>query len=77
MNMDIRPLRTEADYDWALSEIEPYFVSPPLFGTPAAERFDVLTAFIESYEAHYRPIEPSGPVSVIRVQMELSGYSCR
>ena len=25
MRMDIRPLRTEADYDWALSEIEEYF----------------------------------------------------
>ena len=61
-NMDIRSLRTETDYDWALSEIEPYFVSSPLFGTPAAERFDVLAAFIESYEAHHWLIEPSDPV---------------
>jgi HTH-type transcriptional regulator / antitoxin HigA len=75
MNMDIRPLRTEADYDWALSEIEPYFVSPPPLGTPAAERFDVLAALIESYEAHHWPIEPSDPVSAIRARMELSGYS--
>jgi HTH-type transcriptional regulator/antitoxin HigA len=56
MNVDTRPLRTEADYDWALSEIEPYFVSPPPLGTPAAGRFDVLAALIESYEAHHWPI---------------------
>jgi len=56
MNSDIRPLKTEADYDWALSEIEPYFISPPPFGTPAAGRFDVLAAFIGSYEAHDWPI---------------------
>jgi HTH-type transcriptional regulator/antitoxin HigA len=75
MDMDIRPLRTEADYDWALAEIEPYFVDPPVLGTPAAERFDVLAALIESYEAHHWPIEPPDPVDAIRARMELSGYS--
>jgi HTH-type transcriptional regulator/antitoxin HigA len=75
MDMDIRPLRTEADYDWALAEIAPYFVSPPQLGTPAAARFDVLAALIESYEAHHWAIEPPDPVTAIRARMELSGYS--
>jgi antitoxin component HigA of HigAB toxin-antitoxin module len=26
MRVDIRPLRTDADYDWALAEIEAYFL---------------------------------------------------
>ena len=75
MDMDIRPLRTETDYDWALSQIEPYFISPPPLGTLAAARFDVLAALIESYETHHWPIDPPDPVSAIRVRMELSGYS--
>ena len=75
MDMDIRPLRTEADYDWALAEIEPYFIDPPPYGTPAAARFDVLAALIESYEAHHWPIEPPDPVAAIQARMELSGYS--
>ena len=32
-NKDIRPIRTEADYDWALKEIEPYFAREPKRGT--------------------------------------------
>ncbi len=48
---DIRALRTEADYDWALADIEQYFVKEPEPGTPAAERFDVLAALIRAYEA--------------------------
>lgn len=27
--MDIRPIRTEGDYDWALAEIAPYFDDIP------------------------------------------------
>jgi HTH-type transcriptional regulator/antitoxin HigA len=75
MNMDIRPLRTEVDYDWALGEIEPYFIEPPALDTPEAQRFDVLAALIESYEAHHWPIEAPDPVSAIRARMDLSGYS--
>jgi HTH-type transcriptional regulator/antitoxin HigA len=75
MDMDIRPLKTEADYDWALSEIEPYVTDPPPLDTPAAARFDVLAALIESYEARHWPIEPPDPVAAIRTRMDLSGYS--
>ena len=33
MDMDIRPLRTEADYDWALAQIALYFAHQPPSGT--------------------------------------------
>ena len=51
--MNIRPVKTEADYDWALSEIAGYFTTPPSPGTAKAERFDVLAVSIEFYEAHH------------------------
>lgn len=75
MDMDIRPLRTEADYDWALSEIDAYFTTPPIPDTAEAERFDVLAALIEYYEAHHWPIDPPDPVDAIRARMEMSDYS--
>jgi HTH-type transcriptional regulator/antitoxin HigA len=73
MMTGIRAIRTEADYDWALSEIEPYFEDEPVPGTPEAERFDILAALIEVYEAKHWPIEAADPVETIRRTMELTG----
>lgn len=75
MDMDIRPLRSEADYDWALAEIEAYFDQPPALGTQDAERFDVLAALIENYEAKHWSIEAPDPVAAIRARMEQAGYT--
>ena len=71
----IRPIRTEADYDWALAEIEAYFLAEPRRGTPEADRFDVLAALIEVYESKHWPIDPPDPVEAIGYRMDLSGYS--
>jgi HTH-type transcriptional regulator/antitoxin HigA len=73
--MNIRPIRTEADYDWALREIEPYFEREPEKGTPDADRFDVLAALIESYESHNHRIEPAPPIEVVRLYMEQNGLT--
>jgi HTH-type transcriptional regulator/antitoxin HigA len=67
--MDIRPIKTEADYDWALAEIEKYFDHEPAPGTKAAARFDVLAALIEAYEARVWPIEAPDPIDAIRETM--------
>src|SRR5436305_33110 len=40
--MEIRPIRTEADYDAALQEIEQDFENELAPGTPEADRFDFL-----------------------------------
>ncbi len=54
----IYPLRSEADYDAALEEIERYFDNEPKAGTPEADRFDVLAAAIEDYERKRWRIDP-------------------
>jgi len=54
---DIRPLKTEADYDWALAEIERYFDQLPEPGTAEAARFDMLTELVNAYEARHWPID--------------------
>jgi HTH-type transcriptional regulator/antitoxin HigA len=71
----IRPLRTESDYDWALAEIAAYFEDLPEKGTPDADRFDLLSALIESYEARHWAIEPADPVEAIRYRMEIGGFT--
>lgn len=73
--MDVRPLRTEADYNWALKEIEQYFEREPKRASPEADRFDVLAALIEGYEAKHWPIEAPDPVDAIRLRMEQLGYT--
>lgn len=70
MMMDIRPIRTDADYDWAVQEIEQYFDNEPAPMTPEAERFDVLTALINAYDSVHHPIAASDPIEVIRLYME-------
>lgn len=68
--MDIKPIRTEADYDWALSEISPYFDAVPEPGTAEADRFDILADLIAAYEAKHHPMEPLNPVDMIAAYME-------
>ena len=73
--MDIRPIQTEADYDWALAEIEQYFHCEPVRGTLEAARFDVLSALIGAYEDKRWPLEVPTAVEGIRAAMELLGKS--
>ncbi|CAD5246262.1 HTH-type transcriptional regulator/antitoxin HigA [Bosea sp. 62] len=71
MQMDIRAIRTEADYAWAVDEIARYFDDQPTPGTPEAARFDVLADLLKVYEDRHHPIEAPDPVEMIKQWMEL------
>ncbi len=73
--MDIRPIRTAEDYEWALAEISPYFDDQPEPGTPEADRFDVLADLIEAYEDRHYPIEPAEPIDLLQSHMAATGRS--
>ena len=73
--MNVRPIKTEADYDWALAEIEHYFDAEPEPGTPESQRFDVLASLIEHYEGRAWPIDLPDPVEAIRCRMEQDGLT--
>ncbi len=75
--MDIRPIRSEADYRWALAEIEQYFDKEPPHGSPEADRFEILGDLIEAYEARHWAIEHADPVELIRYRMELGGFQVK
>jgi len=69
----VTPIRNERDYGRALKDIAVYFEHEPRRGSAEADRFDVLAALIESYEAKRWPIDPPDAVEAIRFRMEQSG----
>ncbi len=71
--MEIKPIRNEQDYDWALKEVEQYFETEPALASPEADRFEVLATLIEAYEAKHWPIDGADPVDLIRHIMEAKG----
>lgn len=71
--MDVRPIRTKEDYEWALAEIAPYFDNQPELGTPEADRFDVLADLIEAYEDRLYPMPEADPVDFLRAHIESTG----
>ncbi|MCP4410218.1 MAG: transcriptional regulator, partial [Gammaproteobacteria bacterium] len=58
--MNIRPIKTEADYDNALTAIEELWDAEE--GTPDGDWLDVLVILVEAYEAKHHPIDPPDPV---------------
>jgi HTH-type transcriptional regulator/antitoxin HigA len=73
--MEIKPIRTEADYDEALQEIEVLFDVEP--DTPEADRLDVLVALVEAYEARHHAIPAPDPIEAIEHEMERQGLAPR
>lgn len=69
--MELRAIRTDADLDWALAEIEPYFDAPPEPGTAEADRFDILTDLIDAFENREYPIEALDPIETLKVFMDI------
>jgi HTH-type transcriptional regulator/antitoxin HigA len=54
--MDIRPIRTKADYKAALKEISALMATDPDLGTPEGDRLDIVTTLVQAYEAKHVPI---------------------
>lgn len=75
--MDIRPIKTEADYQWALAEVERYFNNQPEPGTPEGDRFEVLADLVEAYENRHWPIDASTPLEALQEFMAMRGFTQR
>jgi HTH-type transcriptional regulator/antitoxin HigA len=72
--MDVRPIKTEADYQWALAEVEHYFEHQPEPGTPDGDRFEVLADLVEAYENRNWPIEAPTPIEALRAFMQMRNF---
>ncbi|NCO32551.1 MAG: transcriptional regulator [Armatimonadetes bacterium CG2_30_59_28] len=73
--MDIKPVRTEADYEAALEEIERLLAARP--GTPEGDRLEILATLVEAYEDRHYAIPLPDPVEAIIYHLESRGLSRR
>ena len=73
--MDIRPIRTEEDYQATLREVSAFFDDEPEPGSPEGDRFEVLLTLLEAYEAKHFPIDLPDPVEAIQFRMEQGGLT--
>jgi len=73
--VEIRPIKTEADYQAALQEIERLFDAAP--DTPEGDRLEVLTTLVEAYEDKHYNIPLPDPIEAILYYMESRGLSRR
>lgn len=73
--VNIRPLRTDADYEAALDEINLLADAEP--GTEAFDRLDILATLVEAYEAKTCPIGPPDPIDAVLFAMERLNLSAQ
>ena len=66
--MDIRPVKTEADYEAALQEIERLMDAE--LDTPEGDRLDILVTLVEAYEAQHYPMAGPDPIAAILHRIE-------
>jgi HTH-type transcriptional regulator / antitoxin HigA len=73
--MDVKPIKTDADYRAALKEIESLMMAAP--DTPEGEKLDVLVTLVEAYEKKHYPLELPDPVEAIKFEMEQKGLAVK
>ena len=71
--MDIKPIKTEKEYEAALKEIERLFHADP--GTPDADRLEVIGTLVEAYEDEHYAIPLPDPIEAINYYMEARGLT--
>ena len=71
--MDIRPIKTDADYRAALNDIENLMMAEP--DTVEGEKLDILVTLVEAYEAKHFPMDLPDPVEAIKFEMERKGLT--
>jgi HTH-type transcriptional regulator/antitoxin HigA len=70
---NIHPIKTEADYQAALKEIENLFDSIP--DTPRGDRLDILATLIEAYEDAHFTIPAPDPIEALLYFVESRGLT--
>ncbi len=73
--MDIKPIKTDADYREALKQIESLMMAAP--DTAEGERLDVMVTLVEAYESKYHALELPDPIEAIKFEMERKGLSVK
>lgn len=73
--MEIKPIKTDADYRATLAEIDGLMSAK--LNTPEGDRLDVLVTLVEAYEARHFPLDLPDPVEAIKFRMEQAGLTAK
>lgn len=71
--MEIKPIRTDKDYNKALKRIELIFDSKK--GSKEGDELEVLGILIDQYENEHFPIDLPDPIEAIKFRMEQMGFN--
>ena len=66
--MNIKPLKTEQDYEKALERLEVIFDAPA--NSKEGDEAEILSILIDNYENEHYPIDSPDPIEAIKVRME-------
>ncbi|SED43671.1 HTH-type transcriptional regulator / antitoxin HigA [Rhizobiales bacterium GAS188] len=68
MTAELKRIRTRADYDAALAEVERLWGAKS--DTPEGDRLELLATLIDAYEAKHYPMDRPDPIEAIRFRMQ-------
>ncbi len=71
--MEIKPIKTESDYQEALARIDKLWGANK--DTPEGDELDLMITLTESYEMKHYPVAPPDPVDAIKFRMEQMGMT--
>ena len=71
--MEIKPIKTEKDYNQALERLETIFDAK--LGSAEGDELEVLGILIDQYENEHFPIGLPDPIEAIKFRMEQMGYN--
>ena len=71
--MEIKPIKTESDYEATLAEIGLLMVAE--LNKPEGDKLDVLTTLVETYEEKHHPIDSPDPIEAIILEMASQGFT--
>ncbi|HEX5742429.1 MAG TPA: helix-turn-helix domain-containing protein [Flavobacteriaceae bacterium] len=71
--MEIKPIKTEKDYNQALERLETIFDAK--LGSAEGDELEVLGIIINQYENEHFPIGLPDPIEAIKFRMEQMGYN--
>ena len=66
--MNIKPIKTEKDYQEALKRLEEIFDAP--IDSQESEEADILAILVDEYEKQNYPIKTPDPIDAIKIRME-------
>jgi HTH-type transcriptional regulator/antitoxin HigA len=73
--MEIKPIRSEADYEAVLRRIEALWGAAQ--GSAEGDELDVLATLAESYESVHYPVDLPDPIEAIKFRLEQQGKDYR